>query len=52
MEIDKESFILEVEEYYNESYSIKNEIKFILNNEKFFNILTYTEFKNNLIKAI
>ncbi len=52
VEIDKESFILEVEEYYNESYSIKNEIKFILNNEKFFNILTYTEFKNNLIKAI
>ena len=52
MEIDRESFILEVEEYYSKSYSIKNEIKFILRNEDFFNVLTYTEFKNKLIEVI
>ncbi len=52
IEINKDELISEVEYYYNTKSSIANELKFIKNNNVFFNILSYDEFKKELEKII
>lgn len=52
LSINKDNFISEINDYYEKNYSIKKEIEFIRKNSKFFNILSYDEFKKELVNVI